>query len=149
MECRDIGRRVRALRKKAGLTMMEVAGKVGRSQGQISRLENGQQSFKSATLLQLAEVLGVRPIEFFIEERAQRAEVPALLSPRLAHALKQPGFVKLAEMLAGAYDELPDQFSAIANVAETVLAATGGREEEPVEAEAEPEPSEASVQPPS
>ena len=118
MECRDIGRRVRALRKKAGLTLRELAEEIDLSQGQLSRLENGQQSFKSATLLQLAEVLGVRPIEFFIEERAQRAEVPALLSPRLAHALKQPGFVKLAEMLAGAYDELPDQFSAIANVAD-------------------------------
>ena len=149
MECRDIGRRVRALRKKAGLTLRELAEEIDLSQGQLSRLENGLQSPRSVILLRLADALGVRPVEFFIEDAGHRAEIPPQVSPRLADVLRQPDFVRLAEMLAKTYCESPEQFRAIANVAETVVAATRGRDEEPVEAEAEPGPSEASVQPPS
>ena len=151
MECRDIGRRVRALRKKAGLTLRELAEEIDLSQGQLSRLENGLQSPRSVILLRLADALGVRPVEFFIEDAGHRAEIPPQVSPRLADVLRQPDFVRLAEMLAKAYCESPEQFRAIANVAETVVAATRGRDEEPAEdvATSEPQPSEAPVQPPS
>ena len=72
MEHKAVGRRARALRKKAGLTLVELAGKAGISQGQLSRLENGQQSFRSAILLRLADGMGVRPVEFFIASSSSR-----------------------------------------------------------------------------
>ena len=47
--------------------------------------------------------------------------------------------VKLVELLAKTYRESPEQFRAIANLAETVVAATRGRDEEPAETVAAPE----------
>jgi transcriptional regulator with XRE-family HTH domain len=126
---KDVGRRVRALREQAGLTLLEVADKIGLSQGQMSRLENGHQAFRSAILLQLAEVLGVRPIEFFVEDASHRAKIPGHVSQRLANALREPDFVKLAGTLAEAYRELPEQFHAINTVAQAVVGATRDRAE--------------------
>ena len=133
MECRDIGRRVRALRKKAGLTLRELAEEIDLSQGQLSRLENGLQSPRSVILLRLADALGVRPVEFFIEDAGHRAEIPPQVSPRLADVLRQPDFVRLAEMLAKAYRELPERFDAVATVAETILGEARRRNRRPAE----------------
>ena len=53
-----IGHLVKELRGKAGITTTELAERVGISQAQISRLENGKQGFRSATLAKIADALG-------------------------------------------------------------------------------------------
>jgi len=57
-----IGRKVHVLREARGLTTTVLARQVGISQAQVSRLENGQQGFRSDMLLELALALGVAPV---------------------------------------------------------------------------------------
>jgi len=68
LDNRAIGLRVMRLRDRMGLTTTELATKVGMSQAQISRLENGKQGFRSHTLAKISEALGVKPIYFFVED---------------------------------------------------------------------------------
>ena len=67
MNNKDIGRKVREVRKAQGTTMKELAERAGLSQSQVSRLESGRQRFRSSTLLRIAEALDVKPICFFME----------------------------------------------------------------------------------
>ena len=53
----EIGERVRTIRKAKGITTTELAQMVGMSQAQISRLENGKQGYRSATLSKIANAL--------------------------------------------------------------------------------------------
>ena len=58
---RKIGARVKKLATERGATTVSMAAAVGVSQAQISRLENGLQGFRSATLLKISIALGVKP----------------------------------------------------------------------------------------
>jgi transcriptional regulator with XRE-family HTH domain len=53
----EIGGRVRTIRETKGITTTELAQMVGMSQAQISRLENGKQGYRSATLSKIADAL--------------------------------------------------------------------------------------------
>ena len=55
---RDLGALVSKLREQQGLTTTALAKRVGISQAQISRLENGKQGFRSSTLRKIASALG-------------------------------------------------------------------------------------------
>jgi transcriptional regulator with XRE-family HTH domain len=68
MKSKDIGQTVKALRRDLGLTTTDLAKKVGISQAQISRLENGQQGFRSATLVKIAKALKVPPFRLFMTD---------------------------------------------------------------------------------
>ncbi len=59
MTNRDIGLRLTRLREARGLTTVSLGHKVGLSQAQISRLENGKQSFRSTTMIRITGALGV------------------------------------------------------------------------------------------
>ncbi len=63
-----IGARVKALREVGGLTASRLALKVGISQAQISRLENGRQGFRSGTLVKIAKALKVPPFRLFMTD---------------------------------------------------------------------------------
>lgn len=63
-----IGREIARLRKQLNMSSTELGRRVGLSQPQISRLENGKQGFRSDTLARIAEALGVTPAYFFIDE---------------------------------------------------------------------------------
>ena len=65
----QIGNVVRLIRTKAGLTTIELSKKVGISQAQVSRLENGHQGFRSVTILHLAEALKVPPFRFLMTDK--------------------------------------------------------------------------------
>lgn len=67
---RDIGRRLRAARAGAGLTLASVAGRAGVSEGFLSKLERGQAAASIANLIQLTEVLGLGLHELFPSESA-------------------------------------------------------------------------------
>ena len=58
---RKIGAKVRELANARGGTTISLAKAIGVSQAQISRLENGLQGFRSATLFKIAVALGVKP----------------------------------------------------------------------------------------
>ncbi len=125
MDSRDIGRKVRDLRKKRGMTLVEFARRVDLTQAQISRLENGKQGFRSATLLRIAKALDVKPIYFFMDEgeAGDEGKPPygLLAGGPLAEALSSPEFVWAAGKLADAYLNWQDAFAAILTLMDVVL----------------------------
>ncbi len=64
----DIGLRVTRLREARKLSTVKLGQKVGISQAQISRLENGKQGFRSSTLMKIAESLGAPPFYFLMDD---------------------------------------------------------------------------------
>ncbi len=69
LETRRIGSTVKALRAELGMTTTDLAKKVAISQPQISRLENGQQGFRSGTLVRIAKALKVPPFRLFMTDK--------------------------------------------------------------------------------
>ncbi len=57
------------LREELGMTVTELARRVGISQAQISRLENGLQGFRSATLFKIALALEKPPFHFLMNDK--------------------------------------------------------------------------------
>jgi HTH-type transcriptional regulator/antitoxin HipB len=53
-----VGRAIRELRKRAGLTQEQVAERMGTSGTYLSRLEAGQRDVRLSTLLRLLEGIG-------------------------------------------------------------------------------------------
>jgi len=69
---REIGKTVKAAREAAGFSMTSFAKKVGMSQAQISRLEDGQQGFRTKTMQKIAKALGI-PIVIYFGPKTQVA----------------------------------------------------------------------------
>jgi len=111
MKVTAIGKKVRELRSKMGLTTVSLAKKLGISQAQVSRLENGLQGFRSATMMKFCRVLGVEPIYFFVEGGAAHVEKLTKelkargLAPTstLKNALANAAFLRFAERCAKTY----------------------------------------------
>ena len=111
MNQKEIGLKIRDLRSKMGLTTVTLAKKVRLSQAQVSRLENGLQGFRSATLLKFAKALNVPPIYFFVEGEetstsavAEELEDYGLTASRgLRKALANPAFLRFAEKCAKSF----------------------------------------------
>lgn len=58
----DIGRRVRAARREAGMTQVQLAAAIGITQGSLSAIERGNSKSPAAeTLLRLSEATRCRP----------------------------------------------------------------------------------------
>ena len=66
---RNIGTRVKAVRQDRKMTTTDLARRVGISQAQISRLENGLQGFRSGTLLKIAKAPGKPPFYFMMNDK--------------------------------------------------------------------------------
>jgi CheY-like chemotaxis protein/DNA-binding XRE family transcriptional regulator len=60
-----VGEGIRNIRTKAGLTLSDLANKIGISHQQIQKYENGQSRVSANCLFQLAQVFGVTPDYFF------------------------------------------------------------------------------------
>lgn len=111
MDVKKIGERVRQLRTRMGLTTISLARKMGISQAQISRLENGLQGFRSATLNRFAKVLGVPAIYFYLGSHSavtQQAEKELKkqhieMSGALRKAMGNAAFLRFLEKCAKAY----------------------------------------------
>ncbi|MBN1808653.1 MAG: helix-turn-helix transcriptional regulator [Planctomycetes bacterium] len=69
MKVKDIGKTVKTLRLERGLSTTTLARKVGISQAQISRLENGLQGFRSDTVFRIAKALRIPPFRLFMTEK--------------------------------------------------------------------------------
>jgi transcriptional regulator with XRE-family HTH domain len=106
-----IGEKVRQLRARMGLTTVTLARKVGMSQAQVSRLENGLQGFRSATLIKFCRILGVDPVYVFVgDDAASVGKVTRELKRRglqptrtLQKALANAAFLRFAERCAKAF----------------------------------------------
>lgn len=72
VKAKDIGATVRAIRSEVGMTTTALAAKVGISQAQISRLENGQQGFRSGTLVRIAKALKAPPFRLLMTDAEWR-----------------------------------------------------------------------------
>ncbi len=68
----DIGKRIRALRIKNGLTLEELASRSELTKGFLSQLENNLTSPSITTLEDITEVLGVSLEEFFKEDKDEQ-----------------------------------------------------------------------------
>jgi transcriptional regulator with XRE-family HTH domain len=69
-----IGANVAALRKRAGVTQSEVATRTGMSVPGMSRLESGEHFPSLATLIAVAEAIGVSPCRLI--------ELPPVVPPK-------------------------------------------------------------------
>lgn len=64
-----IGKNVKKLRKKAGLTQLELANKTNKvDRSKISQIENGKEDFLLSTLLEISKALKV-DIKILFEEK--------------------------------------------------------------------------------
>ena len=68
----DIGKRIRTIRTKNGLTLEELASRSELSKGFLSQLENNLTSPSISTLEDITEVLGVSLESFFKEDRNEQ-----------------------------------------------------------------------------
>ena len=68
----DIGRRVRELRVRNGLTLEELASRTELTKGYLSQLERNLSAPSVQTLEDLTEALGTTMSEFFAEEREEQ-----------------------------------------------------------------------------
>lgn len=111
MDAKTIGRKVRELRSRMGLTTISLARKLRISQAQVSRLENGLQGFRHGTLVRIAKALGVPTIYFFVEdETTATSRVAEQLDKRgleatggLRKALANAAFLRFMEKCAAAF----------------------------------------------
>jgi transcriptional regulator with XRE-family HTH domain len=55
--------KLRSARERRFLTQQQLADKAGTSKANISRLETGDQNARMATIVRLAEALGIEPAE--------------------------------------------------------------------------------------
>jgi len=131
MNVKTMGQKLRKLRKLRGLTMVELAERLGITQAQISRLETGKQGFRSATLTKVAAALGVKPIWFFIEEQPRSGkkgapEIPldAVAGSALAVAFRDPSFREAIARAAEIFLVNPEEFNAFVK-ALAALSGTG------------------------
>lgn len=60
-ERREVGRRLRELRKRQGKTTMQIANALGTTQGNVEAYEAGRNTIRLESLRQWAEALGVEP----------------------------------------------------------------------------------------
>jgi len=65
---KTIGDIVHQLRTRQGLSTTQLALKVEVSQAQVSRLENGQQGFRSDVIVRFAKALKVPPFRLFMTD---------------------------------------------------------------------------------
>ncbi len=74
-----VGQRVRELRLAAGMTAVEVSGRSGISQGQLSKIENGKAVLSSKVLAALCRVFD-RPMGYLFQSRDEMPRVLGTLT---------------------------------------------------------------------
>lgn len=121
---RQIGRRIRELRKQRGMTMVQFAERAGLSQSGMSYIENGVKGVMATTLVRLAEVLDVSPVELFMDESDRpaltQAEGPTD-SKLLNAALARPEAGQLLAKIALIYLQEREPFLLFARAVNTYI----------------------------
>jgi transcriptional regulator with XRE-family HTH domain len=91
-----LGRRIRDARKKAGLTQLSLADKLGTTQQMISRFESGKQGIRVDELIEIAAKCNV-PLNYLLEESDAAAQ--ALLLFNQLDPTYQQGSVEIMKQL--------------------------------------------------
>ncbi len=81
MEDSRVGRRVRDLRRRLGLTQKELAERCGLSPVYVQFIESGKRHPSLKALSRIAEALGVELDDLFVDEDMSRVEVTEIFSP--------------------------------------------------------------------
>ena len=76
------GDRIRELREQQGLTLDQLASRVGTTKGFLSDVENGKRGVSNENLLRLAQALGASVDYLLTGNQAQSAITPAVVIPR-------------------------------------------------------------------
>jgi len=71
----NLGQKLRELRQSRALTLQQLADQVGCSAAYVSQVENDKTSPSIASLKKIASALGVRIVDFFLEEDEDEAVV--------------------------------------------------------------------------
>ena len=66
----EMGEKLKSFRKTNGLTLKDLAAKVGCTDSYLSQIERGKVSPSIATLKQIADSLNVRIVDFFIDQHS-------------------------------------------------------------------------------
>lgn len=77
----EIGLEVKILRERLKLSAKELAGRIGLSQSQMSRLEKGQRRIDTRILARIAEALEVDPAHFFHGELYGEGDQRQIIPP--------------------------------------------------------------------
>src|SRR3954468_18845490 len=108
-----VGRRIRELRSAAGLTLGELAARLGRAPSHLSMVENGKRELRVGELHAVAGALGIDVADLLSQApRSRRAQ----LEIALERAQRSPLFASLGLTPLAVRKTLPDQ------AIETVLA---------------------------
>jgi len=124
----DIGRDLRAIRQSKGLTLAEVAGRLGRSIGFLSQVERGISTLSTAELRQVARLFDV-PVSWFLllsdVSEEERGYVTRSALRRRSGDVGD-GLVEelLSPDLSGSYEVLRSVFAPGARLAEPTLRQT-------------------------
>ena len=70
-DLREIGNRLLAIRKKAGMTQMEVAEAAGLADRTYADIERGSVNMRMETLLKICDTLHITPDEILTKENTQ------------------------------------------------------------------------------
>lgn len=57
----ELGAILKQIRQAKGMTLKEVAGRLGHREAWLCRLENGQRELKTATLISLCRIYDIKP----------------------------------------------------------------------------------------
>jgi transcriptional regulator with XRE-family HTH domain len=76
------GDRIRELREQQGMTLDQLASRVGTTKGFLSDVENGKRGVGNENLLRLAQALGASVDYLMTGNQAQSAIAPAVVIPR-------------------------------------------------------------------
>ena len=76
------GDRIRELREQQGLTLDQLASRVGTTKGFLSDVENGKRGVSNENLPRLAQALGASVDYLMTGNQAQSAITPAVVIPR-------------------------------------------------------------------
>jgi transcriptional regulator with XRE-family HTH domain len=85
---KDLGLRIKALRKERGITQEELAGRAELSRTYLTVLETGGKAASLDSLFRISKVLGVNPGELFLDPRPQPASTRAVVARIYAALLK-------------------------------------------------------------
>ncbi len=103
MKTLDVSSRekMRRLRKKRGLTLKDLAEHCNCSPGYLSRVETGAVNPSVATLMAMAEALGVTVDELFHSKPSRRKVLPCVMYPKERKTLNPKGDIRMQLLSRG------------------------------------------------
>lgn len=66
IEIKTFGKRLKELRKKKGLTQLDIEVKCGLDRTDVSRIENGLKNIEFFTIVKIADALDIKLSELFV-----------------------------------------------------------------------------------